>query len=156
MSKVMGIYVNFTKNHSPNMVMSRDPGFKFREFLFFAYFCIKFQEKLKNLGELAKEQKSYKQKTNWGWKTPPPPPHSAYRVNVNKRFHRLLLVLLLLFVSFSFDCIGFFFHLFMVDSNNDELSSMICLLNLCSPSSIVWVDFTEKSFIASSVMKRLY
>ena len=39
-------------NHSPNMVMSRDPGFKFRIFLFFALFDIKFQEKLPNFGEI--------------------------------------------------------------------------------------------------------
>ena len=32
------------------MVMSRDPGFKFRKILFIAYFCIKFLDKLPNFG----------------------------------------------------------------------------------------------------------
>ena len=29
-SKVMGIYVKFYLDHSPNVVISRDPGYKFR------------------------------------------------------------------------------------------------------------------------------
>ena len=32
----MGIYVKIYQNNSPNMVMSRDSGLKFRKFLFFA------------------------------------------------------------------------------------------------------------------------
>ena len=35
-SKVIGIYVKFYHDQSLNMVMSRDPGYKFRKFLFFA------------------------------------------------------------------------------------------------------------------------
>ena len=35
-SEVTGIYVKFYHGHSPNMVMSRDPGSKFRTFLSFA------------------------------------------------------------------------------------------------------------------------
>ena len=69
----MGIYVKFYHDHPPNMVMSHDPGFNFRKLLYFAYFCIKFFEKLPNCGELAKEQKVTGIKQNSAWKTPPPP-----------------------------------------------------------------------------------
>ena len=63
LSKVMGIYVKFYHDHSPNMVMSCDPGCKFWKLLFFAWFYIRFQEKLPSLlSELAQEQKSYRQK----------------------------------------------------------------------------------------------
>ena len=34
--KSYGHLCQIYQNHSPNMVMSRDPGFKFRKFLFFA------------------------------------------------------------------------------------------------------------------------
>ena len=34
--KSYGHLCQFYQNHSPNMVMSRDPGFKFQKFLFFA------------------------------------------------------------------------------------------------------------------------
>ena len=65
----MGILCQIYQNHSPNMVMSRDPGFKFRKFLFFVLFCINFWKSNQICGKLAQEQKSYRQKTNWGWKT---------------------------------------------------------------------------------------
>ena len=32
----MGIYVKFYRDQALNMVMSRDPGYNFRKFLFFA------------------------------------------------------------------------------------------------------------------------
>ena len=106
--KSYGHLCHIYQSHSPTMVMSRDPGFKFRKFLFFAKFYNKFRKryqiwmKLKVMGiyakftkathqiwschltnfrkscqiwgKLAQEQKSYRQKTNCGWKTPPPPP----------------------------------------------------------------------------------
>ena len=40
--KVWAFMSNLPKTTRKNMVMSRDPGFKFRKFLFFAKFCIKF------------------------------------------------------------------------------------------------------------------
>ena len=76
MSNVMGIYVKFTKSHSLNMVMSRDPGFKFGKVLVLSNFILSFRKSYKIWGKLAQEQKGYRQKTNWGWKRPP----SAYRV----------------------------------------------------------------------------
>ena len=39
-------------NHSPNMVMSRDPGLKLRKFLFFARFCIEFLENVTTFGDI--------------------------------------------------------------------------------------------------------
>ena len=59
--------------------MSHNPGLKFRKFLFSPNSVLNFRKSYQIWGELAQEQKSYRQKTNWGWKTPPPP--SAYRVN---------------------------------------------------------------------------
>ena len=62
------------------MVMSRDSGFKFQKFSFFAQFCINFQEKLQNLGEIGSKTKKLQAKNQLGVETPPPPPPSAYRV----------------------------------------------------------------------------
>ena len=62
-------------NHSPNMVMSRDSGFNFRTFLFLPNSVLNFRKSYQIFRKLTQEQKSYKQKTNWGGKqTPPPPP----------------------------------------------------------------------------------
>ena len=60
------------------MVKSRDPGFKFKKkFHFSPNSLLNFRKSYQNWGILAKEQKSYRQKTNWGgWKHPP-----AYRIN---------------------------------------------------------------------------
>ena len=58
---------------SPNMVKSRDPAFKFRKFLFLPNSILNFRESYQIWEKLAQEQKSYRQKTNWGWKTPHPP-----------------------------------------------------------------------------------
>ena len=62
MSKVIAIYVKFYHENSPNMVLSRDPGSKFRKFLFFVGFYIKFQEKLPNLGEIGSRTKMLQEK----------------------------------------------------------------------------------------------
>ena len=51
------------------MVMSRDPGFK--NFYFSPNPVLKFWKIYQIWGKLAQEQNSYRQKTNWGWKTPP-------------------------------------------------------------------------------------
>ena len=53
----MGIYVNFYNDHSPNMVMSRDTGCKFRKFLFLPNFILNFGKRYQIWGKLAQEQK---------------------------------------------------------------------------------------------------
>ena len=40
MSKVMGIYVKFYHKHSPNMVISRDPGAKISIFRLILYYIL--------------------------------------------------------------------------------------------------------------------
>ena len=60
------------------MVMSRDPGFKFRKFLFLCLILYSILGKLPNLGGIGSGTKSYRQKkTNWGVEKTP---RSAYRV----------------------------------------------------------------------------
>ena len=59
------------QNHSPNMVMSRDRGFKFRTFLFLPNFISNFKKSYQIWGKLAKEQKGYGEKKIGGWKRPP-------------------------------------------------------------------------------------
>ena len=59
-----------------NMVMSRDPGFKFRKFYLSHNSVLNFRKSYQIWGKLAQKRKRYRQKTNWGWKTPP----SAHRV----------------------------------------------------------------------------
>ena len=63
------------QNHSPNIVMSHDPDFKFRNFLFFAQFCIKILGTVTKFGRnWLKNRKVTGKKQIGGWKTPPPPP----------------------------------------------------------------------------------
>ena len=76
----MGIYVKFYHDHSRNMVMSRGPGCKFRNFYFSPNSTLNFRKNYQIWGKLAQEQKVTGKKQNLGWKTPPPP--SAYKVNV--------------------------------------------------------------------------
>ena len=77
MSKVMGIYVNFTKttHHiwSCHVTLASD----FENFYFLPNYVLNFAKSYQIWGNLAQEQKSYRQKQFGGWKTPP----SAYRVN---------------------------------------------------------------------------
>ena len=63
----MGIYAKFYHDHSPNMVMSRDPGYKF---LFFPDSVSGFWG-LSIWGKLAQEQKSYRQRRRL-WVGAPP------------------------------------------------------------------------------------
>ena len=74
MSKVMGIYVKFTM--TTHQIWSRHLTMASNSEIF--YFSpnsiLNFMESYQILGELVQEQKRYRQKTNWGWKTPPPPP----------------------------------------------------------------------------------
>ena len=58
----MGIYVTFYHDHSPIMVMSPDPGYKFRKFYFSPNYILNFRESYQIWGKLAQEQKCYRQK----------------------------------------------------------------------------------------------
>ena len=55
-----------------DMVMSRDSGFKFRKFLLSPNSVLNFWKIYQIWGEIGSRTKSYRQKTNWEWKTPPP------------------------------------------------------------------------------------
>ena len=59
MSNVMGIYVKFYHDHSLNMVMSLDPGCKFRKFLFLPNSILNVKNSYKIGWKLAQEQKCY-------------------------------------------------------------------------------------------------
>ena len=61
MSKVMGIYVKFYHDHAPNMVLSRNPGSKFRK-IFSSDSILNFRKRFQIWGKLAQEQKCYRQK----------------------------------------------------------------------------------------------
>ena len=69
----MGIYVKFHHNHSANMVISRDLGWKFRKFLFLPNFILNIR-KITSWGKMTQEQKSYWQKAKIGAENIPPPP----------------------------------------------------------------------------------
>ena len=74
MSKVMGIYVKFTRTtHQICSMMSRDPGFKFRKVLFSPNSVLNFRKSYKIWGKLAQEQKVTGKKAVGGGKHPPPP-----------------------------------------------------------------------------------
>ena len=82
MSKVRGIYVKFYNDHSLNMVMSRDPGCKFRKFLIFLPNSIlNFMKSYQIWGSWLKNKKVTGRNQNSGWKTPP----TAYRVKVEEQ-----------------------------------------------------------------------
>ena len=51
MSNVVGIYVKFYHDHSLNMIMSRDSGYKFRKF-FFSPNSIFTSDKVTKFGEI--------------------------------------------------------------------------------------------------------
>ena len=63
-SKVMGIYVKFYHDHSPNMVLSLDPKQQISKiFIFRLVLYFKFQEKLPNLGGIGSRTKKLQAKT---------------------------------------------------------------------------------------------
>ena len=70
MSKVMGIYGKFTKttHHiwSCHVTLASDSEI----FHFWPNSVLNFRKSYQIWGKLAQKQKSYRQKTNWGWKTP--------------------------------------------------------------------------------------
>ena len=78
MSKVMGIYVKFTK--TAHQIWSRHVilASNSKNFIFFLI-LYKMLGKLPNLGGIGSKTKKLQAKNKLGWKRPPPP--SAYRVN---------------------------------------------------------------------------
>ena len=76
--KSYGHLCQIYQTHSPNMVMSRDPGFKFRNFSFSANSVLNFKKFTKFEENWLKNKKLQAKKQIGRWKTPPPP--SAYRV----------------------------------------------------------------------------
>ena len=71
MSKVMGIYVKFYHDHSPNMVMSRDPGYKFQNVCFSPNSILKFRAVTKFGGNWLKNKKVTGRETKLGVKNTP-------------------------------------------------------------------------------------
>ena len=80
MPKVMGNYVNFTKTTHQIWSCHVTLASNFENFYFLPSSVLNFRKSYQIWGKLAQEQKSSKQKTNWGVETPPPP--SAYRVKI--------------------------------------------------------------------------
>ena len=70
--KSYGYLCQIYQNHSPNMVMSGHPSFKFRNFYFSPNSVLNFRKSYRIWGKLAQQQKRYRQKTNWDGNTPPP------------------------------------------------------------------------------------
>ena len=68
----MGIYVKFTKTTHQIWSCHVTLTSNSENFYFSPDSVLKFRKSYQIWGELAKEQKSYRQKTNWGAKTPPP------------------------------------------------------------------------------------
>ena len=68
----MGIYVKLYHDHSPNMVMSRDPT-NFENFYFSPNSILNFRKCYQIWEKLAREQKRYRQKTKLGMENTPPP-----------------------------------------------------------------------------------
>ena len=64
----MDIYVKFYHDHSPSMVMSRDPGYKFEKFYFSPNSMLNFKKSYQVWRKLLQA----KHKTRGG-KQPPPP-----------------------------------------------------------------------------------
>ena len=69
------------QNHSPNTIMSRDPGLRFQKFLFFSQFCVKFWEKLPNFWGNRPKNKKVTDKNKLGVENTP----SAHRVKCHSR-----------------------------------------------------------------------
>ena len=83
--KSYGNLCQIYQNHSLNMVMSREPGFKFRKFLFFAQFYNKFQEKLLNLGEIHPRTEKLQEKKQTGESKVK---LEGYLTNIKNNLHR--------------------------------------------------------------------
>ena len=70
----MGIYVKFTKTTHQIWSCHVTLASNSEKFYFSTDSVSNFRKSYQICGKLTQEQKSYRQKTNWGWKTPPPPP----------------------------------------------------------------------------------
>ena len=66
----MDIYVKFTTTTHHHMTLTSNS----KNFYFSPNSVLNFRKCYQIWGKLAQEQKRYRQKTNWGWKTTPPPP----------------------------------------------------------------------------------
>ena len=71
----MSIYVKFTKTTHQIWSCHVTLASNSENFYFSPDSVLNFRKSYQIWGKLAQEQKSYRQKTNWGWKTTP----SAYR-----------------------------------------------------------------------------
>ena len=69
----MGIYVEFTKTTYQIWSCHVTLASNSENFYFSPNSVLHVRESYQIWGKLAQEQKSYRQNTNWGWKTPPPP-----------------------------------------------------------------------------------
>ena len=71
MSKIMGIYVKFTKTTHQIWSCHGTLASNSKNFYISPNSILNFRKGYRVWGKLAQEQKSYWKKTNWGWKTPP-------------------------------------------------------------------------------------
>ena len=71
MSNVMGIYVKFTITTHQIWSCHVTLASNSENFYFLPNSILNFRKSYQIWGKLAQEQKSYRQKTNWGVKTPP-------------------------------------------------------------------------------------
>ena len=72
MSKVMGIYVKFTKTTHKLWSCHVTLASNSENLYFWLNSVLNFRKSYQICEKLAQEQKSYSQKTNWGGKHPPP------------------------------------------------------------------------------------
>ena len=70
----MGIFVKFTKTTHQIWSFHVTLASNSENFYFSPDSILNFRKSYQIWEEFAQEQKSYRQKANWGWKTPPPPP----------------------------------------------------------------------------------
>ena len=72
MSNIMGIYVKFTKTTHQIWSCHVTLASNSEKFYFLPYSILNFRKSYQIWGELAQEQKCYRQKTNWGVKMTSP------------------------------------------------------------------------------------
>ena len=69
----MGIYVKFTKTTHQIWSCHVTLASNSKKFYFSTDSVLNVRKSYQMWGKVAQEQKRYRPKTNWGWKTPPPP-----------------------------------------------------------------------------------
>ena len=89
MSKVMDIYVKFTKTTHKIWSCHVTLASNSENFYFSPNSVSNFRKSYQIWGKLALEQKSYRQKQTGGWKTPP----SAYRVKLSMKTVQVYLII---------------------------------------------------------------